>query len=294
MTFLYYLILFLHIAACLFLIAVVLLQQGKGQDLASAFGGGGTQTAFGPRGSATVLSRATAILAGLFMVTSMGLSLMKPRSSGILDQIPAATASPTPGASRPRPPRPRRSRPHRRARPKRRRSPRPKPRLAGVEVALSASPARRASSPSRSTAEPFPRPARPASPLARPAAARLGRRPQARPARLRLGRCAAGLTVVSPRQPARAGAKPNAGTTVNGSCRSMLLPLSSSRRVIIRSYSPGGASTSRNPIIRERWPSDVGLIMLGAMAASTLPSGRLTTYPCSTRGIPVCSSFFAP
>ena len=64
MAFLYYLIIFVHIVACLFLIAVVLLQQGKGQDLASAFGGGGTQTAFGPRGSATVLSRATTILAG--------------------------------------------------------------------------------------------------------------------------------------------------------------------------------------------------------------------------------------
>jgi preprotein translocase subunit SecG len=101
MNVLYYLILFVHIVACLFLIAVVLLQQGKGQDLASAFGGGGTQTAFGPRGSATVLSRATAILAGVFMVTSMSLSLMKPRSSGILDQIPAATATPAAGAASP-------------------------------------------------------------------------------------------------------------------------------------------------------------------------------------------------
>ena len=101
MSFLYYLIIFLHVAACLFLIAVVLLQQGKGQDLASAFGGGGTQTAFGPRGSATVLSRATAILAGLFMVTSMALSLVKPHSSGILDQIPAASATPTPSAAAP-------------------------------------------------------------------------------------------------------------------------------------------------------------------------------------------------
>jgi preprotein translocase subunit SecG len=101
MTAFYYLLLTLHVVACLFLIGVVLLQQGKGQDLASAFGGGGTQTAFGPRGSATVLSRATAILAGVFMVTSMGLSLIKPRSSGILDQIPAAAASPTPGATRP-------------------------------------------------------------------------------------------------------------------------------------------------------------------------------------------------
>jgi preprotein translocase subunit SecG len=96
MTILFYLIVFFHVVACLFLIAVVLLQQGKGQDLASAFGGGGTQTAFGPRGSATVLSRATTILAGLFMVTSLGLSIVRPRSSGVLDQVaePAPVASP--------------------------------------------------------------------------------------------------------------------------------------------------------------------------------------------------------
>jgi preprotein translocase subunit SecG len=99
MAFLYYLIVFLHVVACLFLIAVVLLQQGKGQDLASAFGGGGTQTAFGPRGSATVLSRATTILAGLFMITSLAMSLVKPRASGILDQVPATTTSPKPAAS---------------------------------------------------------------------------------------------------------------------------------------------------------------------------------------------------
>ena len=96
MTIVFYLIVFFHVIACLFLIAVVLLQQGKGQDLASAFGGGGTQTAFGPRGSATVLSRATTILAGLFMVTSLALSIVRPRSSGVLDQVsePAPVASP--------------------------------------------------------------------------------------------------------------------------------------------------------------------------------------------------------
>jgi len=99
MSILFYLIILLHVVACLFLIAVVLLQQGKGQDLASAFGGGGTQTAFGPRGSATVLSRATTILAGVFMVTSLGLSLVRPRSSGILDQVPAATSTPAPKAT---------------------------------------------------------------------------------------------------------------------------------------------------------------------------------------------------
>jgi preprotein translocase subunit SecG len=99
MAFLYYLIITLHIVACFFLIAVVLLQQGKGQDLASAFGGGGTQTAFGPRGSATVLSRATTILAGLFMVTSLTLSLMPRSRSGVLDQVPGAAATPTPAAT---------------------------------------------------------------------------------------------------------------------------------------------------------------------------------------------------
>ena len=106
MTILFYLIVFFHVIACLFLIAVVLLQQGKGQDLASAFGGGGTQTAFGPRGSATVLSRATTILAGLFMVTSLALSIVRPRTGGVLDQVaePAAATSPSPAASTAPPP----------------------------------------------------------------------------------------------------------------------------------------------------------------------------------------------
>ncbi|HXK09998.1 MAG TPA: preprotein translocase subunit SecG [Vicinamibacteria bacterium] len=99
MALLYYLIIVVHVAACLFLIAVVLLQQGKGQDLASAFGGGGTQTAFGPRGSATVLSRATTILAGVFMVTSLALSLIRPGRSGVLDQVPSAVTKPSPAAS---------------------------------------------------------------------------------------------------------------------------------------------------------------------------------------------------
>jgi preprotein translocase subunit SecG len=96
MAFLYYLIISVHIIACLFLIAVVLLQQGKGQDLASAFGGGGSQTAFGPRGSATVLSRATTILAAVFMITSLSLSVMKPGRSSVLDRVPEAAATPAP------------------------------------------------------------------------------------------------------------------------------------------------------------------------------------------------------
>ena len=99
MAFVYYAIVLLHVLACLFLIGVVLLQQGKSQDLASAFGGGGTQTAFGPRGSANVLSRATTILAGLFMVTSLSLSMVRPRSGTILDQVKTPAASPTPARS---------------------------------------------------------------------------------------------------------------------------------------------------------------------------------------------------
>ena len=100
MAFVYYAIIAVHILACLFLIGVVLLQQGKSQDLASAFGGGGTQTAFGPRGSANVLSRATTILAGVFMVTSLSLSIVRPRSSTILDAVKAPpAASPAPARS---------------------------------------------------------------------------------------------------------------------------------------------------------------------------------------------------
>jgi len=99
MAFLYYAVIFLHILACLFLIVVVLLQQGRSQDLASAFGGGGTQTAFGPRGSANVLSRATTVLAGVFMVTSLSLSILRPRASTILDTVKTPESSPAPAAS---------------------------------------------------------------------------------------------------------------------------------------------------------------------------------------------------
>mgnify|MGYP001792516860 CR=1 FL=1 len=66
-----------------FLIIVVLLQSGKAADLAGAFGGMGSQTAFGPRGSATLLSKATTISAILFMVTSLTLSILATRNAGL-------------------------------------------------------------------------------------------------------------------------------------------------------------------------------------------------------------------
>ncbi len=65
-----------HVIVCLFLVIVVLLQSGKAADLAGAFGGMGSQTVFGPRGSATLLSKATTVAAALFMVTSLTLSIM--------------------------------------------------------------------------------------------------------------------------------------------------------------------------------------------------------------------------
>src|ERR1700693_2091206 len=74
------LITIVHIIVCLILVVVVLLQSGKAADLAGAFGGMGSQTVFGPRGSATVLSKATTIAAALFMVTSMSLSIISTRA----------------------------------------------------------------------------------------------------------------------------------------------------------------------------------------------------------------------
>src|SRR5207248_3156095 len=67
---------------CLVLIIVVLLQSGKAADLAGAFGGAGSQTAFGPRGAASVLSQATTWCAVMFMVCAMALALRSERSAG--------------------------------------------------------------------------------------------------------------------------------------------------------------------------------------------------------------------
>jgi preprotein translocase subunit SecG len=77
------LITILHIIVSFFLIIVVLLQSGKAADLAGAFGGMGSQTAFGPRGAATLLSKATTASAILFMLTSMSLAILANRGAGI-------------------------------------------------------------------------------------------------------------------------------------------------------------------------------------------------------------------
>jgi preprotein translocase subunit SecG len=87
------LITIVHVIVCLFLIVVVLLQSGKAADLAGAFGGMGSQTVFGPRGSATVLSKATTIAAALFMVTSLSLSIYATRGGSSPSLLDKATKS---------------------------------------------------------------------------------------------------------------------------------------------------------------------------------------------------------
>ncbi len=80
-----------HVFVCFILIMVVLLQSGKAADLAGAFGGGGSQTALGSRGAATVLTKATTIAAILFMLTSLGLALYGSRRGGsVLESVPIA------------------------------------------------------------------------------------------------------------------------------------------------------------------------------------------------------------
>ena len=79
---LYYLVATLYVLACFLLIVVVLLQQGKGGDIANAFGGGTSQAAFGARAGATVLSRATTICAILFILGALALGIIGQRGPG--------------------------------------------------------------------------------------------------------------------------------------------------------------------------------------------------------------------
>ena len=88
----------IHVLVCFFLVIVVLLQSGKAADLAGAFGGMGSQTAFGPRGSATVLSKATTIAAALFMLTSLTLAIMATRGAGSSGSVLERQAAPAKSA----------------------------------------------------------------------------------------------------------------------------------------------------------------------------------------------------
>ena len=99
----------IHVLVCVVLILAVLLQSGKAADLAGAFGGVGSQTAFGPRGAATLLGKVTTIGAILFMLTSMGLWILSAKGDRSVvsgeKEAPAAVETkkdaPTPGAQKP-------------------------------------------------------------------------------------------------------------------------------------------------------------------------------------------------
>jgi preprotein translocase subunit SecG len=98
----------LHVIVCIVLIIVIMLQSGSAADLAGAFGGAGSQTAFGPRGATTFLSRATTWCAIVFMMTSLALSIKRTPGEGtgsILENLsnpaPAKTPAPAPGKTVP-------------------------------------------------------------------------------------------------------------------------------------------------------------------------------------------------
>jgi preprotein translocase subunit SecG len=98
----------LHVLVCFVLIIVIMLQSGNAADLAGAFGGAGSQTAFGPRGAATFLSRATTWCAIVFMMTSLTLSFKRAAPGGnstgsILEQTsqPSSSAPAKPAAAPP-------------------------------------------------------------------------------------------------------------------------------------------------------------------------------------------------
>ena len=94
----------IHIFVCVFLIVVVLLQSGQSGDIAAAFGGMGSQTAFGPRGAATVLTKATTWCAVIFMLTSIVLSISATRKGGtsgsVLQNYKAAPANTAPATKK--------------------------------------------------------------------------------------------------------------------------------------------------------------------------------------------------
>ncbi|HEV2647347.1 MAG TPA: preprotein translocase subunit SecG [Acidobacteriaceae bacterium] len=92
-----YFLVVVHVIICLFLIGIVLVQQGKSADLAGAFGGQGSQTAFGPRGAANLLTKLTAWATFLFMVISITLTILLARSTGdhsVLSGTPTQQTTP--------------------------------------------------------------------------------------------------------------------------------------------------------------------------------------------------------
>jgi preprotein translocase subunit SecG len=101
MQILFYLVIVIHVLVCVFLIGVVLLQQGRSADLAGAFGGQGSQTAFGPRAAANVLTRLTTWSAVIFMITSISLTVLYVRSSGTHSVLQGVKPAPVSAPAKP-------------------------------------------------------------------------------------------------------------------------------------------------------------------------------------------------
>jgi preprotein translocase subunit SecG len=97
---LYYLVATFYVATCLVLMLVVLIQQGKGGDLASAFGGGSSQAAFGARTGATLLTKVTWVCAALFVIGALSLSIVRQRGPG---SVLGSVTLPKPVATQPAP-----------------------------------------------------------------------------------------------------------------------------------------------------------------------------------------------
>jgi preprotein translocase subunit SecG len=90
----YYLLATLFVINCFVLLLVVLIQQGKGGDIASAFGGGSSQAAFGARSGATLLTKVTWVSAGLFFAGALALSLASSQGPGsVIGSVPAPAQS---------------------------------------------------------------------------------------------------------------------------------------------------------------------------------------------------------
>lgn len=101
MQILLYFVIVVHVIVCLFLIGVVLIQQGRSADLAGAFGGQGSQTAFGPRAAANVLTRLTTWSAVIFMCTSLALTVLYVRSTGTHSVLQGTRPAPASAPAKP-------------------------------------------------------------------------------------------------------------------------------------------------------------------------------------------------
>src|ERR1700692_902674 len=102
----YFVLVTLHVVICGLLIIVIMLQSGEAADLAGAFGGAGSHTAFGPRGAATFLSKATTWCAIMFMLTSMALTMHQNSTvasvgSSVLQQFSKTSKQPAPAVPAP-------------------------------------------------------------------------------------------------------------------------------------------------------------------------------------------------